>query len=62
MYKKYTPNDSKSVNYCKSVEGQNISKENIKPTKDSLSFIRQFARSYHVENKLPVALSGMALN
>ena len=30
--------------------------------KQVLFFIRQFARVYHVENKLPQALNGLILN
>jgi hypothetical protein len=43
-----------SIN-CLSYQAQNPSKRNI-------SFIRQFARSYYIENRLPQSLSGIILN
>jgi hypothetical protein len=33
-----------------------------KPGKYTLNFIMQFARSYHVEEKLPAELSGLVLS
>jgi hypothetical protein len=32
------------------------------PSQKSISFIRQYARCYHVEPSLPKGLSGMSLN
>ncbi|MDR1763632.1 MAG: hypothetical protein LBR64_06740 [Dysgonamonadaceae bacterium] len=34
----------------------------LKPGKQTLAFIRQFARVYHEEDKLPPSLRGMLLN
>jgi hypothetical protein len=34
----------------------------LMPGKHTLIFIKQFAGSYHVENRLPFPLSGMGLN
>jgi hypothetical protein len=34
----------------------------LSPKKRTLSFIKQFAYAYHVENNLPQSLSAMVLN
>jgi hypothetical protein len=36
--------------------------QGLNPKKQTLSFVKQFARSYHLEKKLPPALNGMILN
>lgn len=43
-----------------SAMSESKTKEN--PRKDTLSFIRQFAYSYHVEKTLPASLAGMIIN
>ena len=40
----------------------NVEIKELTPDKDVIFFIRQFARAYHVENKLPQALNGIILN
>ena len=40
----------------------NVETEKLNPGKHVLFLIRQFAHTYHVENKLPQALNGMILN
>jgi len=40
----------------------NVKMRELNPRKDVIFFIRQFARAYHVENKLPQALNGIILN
>jgi hypothetical protein len=43
-----------------SINGLSYQAQN--PSKRNISVIRQFARSYHVENRLPHSLSGIILN
>lgn len=40
----------------------NVGTKELNPGKDVIFFIRQFARAYHVESKLPQALNGIILN
>jgi len=40
----------------------NVEMKKIKPGKQVIFYIRQFARAYHVEDKLPQALNGIILN
>ena len=40
----------------------NVEMKKIKPEKQVIFYIRQFARAYHVEDKLPQALNGIILN
>lgn len=37
-------------------------KEVVAPSAETLGFIKQFARSYYVEKRLPSALSGICVN
>ena len=37
-------------------------KKVVAPSAETLNFIKQFARSYYVEQKLPVPLSGICIN
>lgn len=53
MKKDITPN---LCNDC------NKEKKVVAPSAETLSFIKQFARSYYVERELPVSLSGICVN
>jgi hypothetical protein len=58
MEQKFTLNETK-----KNSSIMNSKKERtLTPSVHTLSFIRQFACSYHVENSLPISLCGMSLN
>jgi len=54
-----TPEEWKD--YCEAMKSErvHICKE---PRKQTIAMVMQFARSYHVERKLPVSLSGYVLN
>ena len=58
MPQKFTPEQTKD---CYSVMNEK-KKSRLSPSKKSISFILQFAHSYYVETKLPLALSGVVLN
>ena len=47
--------------YCRVME-KDISYRHLNPRKETLALIMQFARVYHVEQKLPVRFSGIILN
>ncbi len=53
----FTSDDCKKVNMMK-----NEKSDTIAPRKQTLAFIMQFAKSYHVEKNLPLNLSGIILN
>ena len=57
MNQKSTPSETRNYHV---VSGNTVNILN--PGKKTLSFIKQFAYSYHVEKKLPTALAGMVLN
>jgi hypothetical protein len=58
MYQKFT---QETNDYCHVVN--NEKKSNLlTPAKETLSFLMQFARAYHVEKNLPLGISGMVLN
>jgi hypothetical protein len=59
MYQKTTQNEL--TDYCKIFEKENVSGL-VSPRKETLVLIMQFAAAYHVEKKLPDALSGIVLN
>lgn len=59
MNKKSTPNEH---NDCCSTLKSKKEQMGKGPGKQTLSLILQFAYSYHVEKKLPAAMSGMVLN
>jgi hypothetical protein len=40
----------------------NDNRQILNPKKQTLSFIKQFACSYHVEKKMPQSLNAMVLN
>ncbi len=52
-----TPNDCKKNKMVTSKETRVQT-----PSNQTLTFIMQFAKSYHVEKKLPLELSGLSLN
>lgn len=58
MNKKSTLNESS--NPYRAVKKEDMSIAN--PRKETLSFLKQFARIYHAERKLPAKLAGMILN
>jgi hypothetical protein len=57
MPQKITPDQTKD---CCPV--MNEKKSKLNPSGKSISFLLQFARSYHVEKKLVPSLGGMILN
>ncbi|MDH8701608.1 hypothetical protein M2138_000955 [Dysgonomonadaceae bacterium PH5-43] len=59
MYQKFT--QKKKID-CSNVLKDGSCKGEVSPRKDTLAFIMQFARAYHVEKDLPVAVSGFVLN
>ena len=58
MYQKFTHQESKD--FFSVID--NVETKESNPGKHVLFCIRQFARAYHVENKLPQALNGIILN
>jgi len=59
MYRKFT--QKVNDNDCRIAQKIKMSKP-MSPRKETLSFLMQFSRSYHVEKELPESLSGMVLN
>jgi len=59
MYQKFT--QQKSEDYLH-VMNEDENHDSFVPTKKTLSFISQFARTYHVEKGLPLSMSGIILN
>jgi hypothetical protein len=57
MEQKYTLNEKKIFPIMNSKNAQALM-----PSRQTLSFIKQFACSYHVEKGLPFTLSGMVMN
>ncbi|MDR1683289.1 MAG: hypothetical protein LBS25_07895 [Candidatus Symbiothrix sp.] len=59
MYKRFTQNED-----CYPVMKQETTSSlfDLTPRKETLAFLLQFACSYHVEERLPVGLSGFILN
>jgi hypothetical protein len=58
MNENITPVDFKNII---SVSENNLLSD-LNPSERTLSFIRQFARCYHEETRLPLHLSGIILN
>jgi hypothetical protein len=58
MFQKFTPNVSKENSSVVMNDNRHI----LNPKKQTLSFIKQFACAYHVENNLPASLSTIVLN
>ena len=58
MYKKSTLNESSDYYHVVKKEKN----QGLKPKKDTLAFLMQFARVYHAEKDIPSPLSGMVLN
>jgi hypothetical protein len=59
MKKTFTPNYLNRYE-LKCVENKPITF--LYPQKQTIDFLMQFARSYHVESRLPKQISGMVLN
>jgi hypothetical protein len=59
MYQRAT--QEKSIECCKIVKKEPISGL-LNPSKETLTFVMQFARVYHVEKQLPASISGLILN
>jgi hypothetical protein len=57
MQQKFTPINSKQFFFSEPVRG-----ESVYPKKQTLIFIKQFARAYHAESALPLPLSMMLIN
>ena len=54
-----TPNEWKD--YCNEMKKEHVPVYR-EPRKQTMALIMQFARSYHVEKKVPSALSGLVLS
>ena len=59
MYQKSTQNEP--TDCCNVVKKETVSGL-LNPKKETLALIMQFACAYHVEKRLPGALSGMLIN
>ena len=54
-----TPEEWKD--YCDAMKAERV-RIGKEPRKQTIAMVMQFARSYHVERRLPMSLSGYVLN
>lgn len=60
MPQKFT--QDQTTDYFSPVIDDDNEKMQLEPKTETISFLRQFARSYHIEKRLPSSLGGLVLN